>query len=598
MTKNFTQRVALRIPKKRLTVLLAGVLVALATTMPAQAEPETKEREIATMDVSDIVAARPNRLGIPFGIHQGDRTSGRQRRSEEPPAWIHSADELIELVKATVAHSHPGAFVDYEGEDIASGGSILVIRARPRVMKATRLVIASLREEAVTRATISVSASRGSDNAYPATVAQPSEVRRGQVDAPWDSVRTLSSLDHVTYVSDYEVEIAQGVAIANPRVDGAVGGLQAELKTRPIADGTKALVSGILKLGDVVVRRSARLGVDEEYLPKPPRTNSSYTHGTLQLPDFSHVYVAFNTVLPYGESLHIPCVVDGAQTSFAVRVNQPRTPSSADRFRTGYLTYTPLSRSVVVPPLRSFNFGDHERLTPYFVRPPHVESLMPIENVIEWMKSTNMNGALLEEDWEDMTIFRYNPSMLSFHGTGAQENALRAAIAKLESTLLRPTTVAIVVQAIGTEGSEMAPVRLAAARIPALSGRWSSMLAGKTAAYLADYDVEVAQESRIADPIVSHRFGGLACSVLPMVPADGTRATIAVNVAFDVPTGAPTNFSMGPRYLGDLQQVRTHRIGVNTSASIELGKPHRVAAGTHPSFPKRTIVIDVTVEAP
>ncbi len=586
-----------KMPCIYLPLFLAGALAAVAQSVPALADNKSNSLETATIDVSDIVVGRPDLFGHPFGIEQS-YPRAESRGKPEPFRWVGSEAELIDLIKMTVSQVHAGAFEEVEYEDIGEANQYLVIRARPDVLRTTREVIAAIRSDAVARTTLSVKATQGADPADGKSIRRIRTTRHGHIDAPWDAVRSISSLDHVTYVADYHVEIAQGVSIADPVIAGAVGGLQAELNTRPTADGSNALISGVVQLGSTELGRTARLGVDEEYIAKPPRTPDTRPHGVIQLPEFSHVLVAFHSVVPYGETLHIPTSLEGVQTSFHVSASQGRRLLAHNGVATGYLTFSPIEGRLNIPALRRADDAGDRSSTPHFTRMNKRRSVFPIDNVVEWMISTGMNGAVSDEYFETATIQPYSRSMLLFTGNEQKKDALRVAMEKLESDLLHPVTIELSIQSVGPEDSDITPRRIAGGRIPAVSGRWSSLLAGKTTAILADYEVEVAQDARIANPQVSHTFAGLACNVIPVIQPDSGSAMVSIGLVYDVPTRSPSNFKMGPRYLGDLQQSHTRRMAVSTSTSVKLGEAHRVAVSTDPRDSSRRIVIDLTVTAP
>ena len=56
-------------------------------------------------------------------------------------------------------------------------------------------------------------------------------------------------------------------------------------------------------------------------------------------------------------------------------------------------------------------------------------------------------------------------------------------------------------------------------------GRSAFFESGVTRAFLADWDVEVAQEARVGDPIIGHAFGGFLANLRLEPSPDGGKIT-------------------------------------------------------------------------
>ena len=81
-----------------------------------------------------------------------------------------------------------------------------------------------------------------------------------------------------------------------------------------------------------------------------------------------------------------------------------------------------------------------------------------------------------------------------------------------------------------------------AGSVPTLLGVKACLMAGNTKNIIADYDVEVAQESRISDPIIGQSFEGFVANLTPLLSADRTRVRLTMEALL---AGRPADAASG-----------------------------------------------------
>jgi hypothetical protein len=175
---------------------------------------------------------------------------------------------------------------------------------------------------------------------------------------------------------------------------------------------------------------------------------------------------------------------------------------------------------------------------------------------------------------------------------------LRAMIRRREKELIRPVSLELSLWSLPTapEVGESKPIdvegaeRLFSAGLSTVSGRWTGFMAGDTLNYLADYDVEVAQEARIADPIVGQSFSGVVANVRPVLTPDGSRARIALRLLL-ARRGPVDEFQTGAQFLGTVETFEEYWTSLDTMAETELGKTYTIDAGPDPRTPSRRLAL-------
>jgi len=183
---------------------------------------------------------------------------------------------------------------------------------------------------------------------------------------------------------------------------------------------------------------------------------------------------------------------------------------------------------------------------------------------------------------------------------------VRSFLQDLERQAVRPVVVDIhvwskpgrvetgLVRAFSRDGGRL----VAASTLPTVMGRTASLMAGSTANFIADYDVEVAQEARIADPHVGQSFDGLVVNVRPTPAVDKRTVSLGVQMLLARRTFANRTFETGAKFLGPIDHVRQDRTVVDTRVQIPAGGTYIIDMGGDPEQSDRRLFAEIGVKLP
>jgi hypothetical protein len=214
------------------------------------------------------------------------------------------------------------------------------------------------------------------------------------------------------------------------------------------------------------------------------------------------------------------------------------------------------------------------------------------------------------EESGPMSVLRHRllGTPLGLRGEGGSDfpRKVRAYLADREAEALRPVTVTIraftvpgpVASGPGRTVPEEGARLLAHGEIPTIFGRTGSVMIGNTANYIADYDVEVAQEARIADPIIGQSFGGLVANVRPNRSADGRSVSLDLELLLSRRLGLEPAFDTGAQTLGPVERYTELRALVSTTLEIPAGGTSVLDLGVDPRAGDRRVVAEIRLEMP
>jgi hypothetical protein len=180
---------------------------------------------------------------------------------------------------------------------------------------------------------------------------------------------------------------------------------------------------------------------------------------------------------------------------------------------------------------------------------------------------------------------------------------VREFLAQQEAEILRTVALDLRVYSLGSrpdigpfraefeaEGAEL----VFAAGLSALPGRRASVMGGDAKNYIADYDVEVAQESRIADPIIGQSFDGVVANLTPNPSHDRSHVDLSVELLISHRT-RDEPVDTGAQYLGPVDRITEKRTVINTDLAIPVGSEYRLDAGPDPRDPSGNRRLVVTI---
>lgn len=195
------------------------------------------------------------------------------------------------------------------------------------------------------------------------------------------------------------------------------------------------------------------------------------------------------------------------------------------------------------------------------------------------------------------SLFVSGSDRLVFHGPQELEEKIAGFLKTLEEESLRFLNFDLRVYSVPgavTAGEGKAVPQgaqlLYAARLTTQNGIRTGVEAGSKAAYLADYDAEVAQDSRIADPIVGHAFDGLVANLTPTLNLDRSRVEIDLEMLL-AHRGPIRKFSTGTQYLGPIDHFDVARAILNQTFDVAVNSSYTIDGGPDPRTPGRRIAV-------
>lgn len=487
------------------TLLLASLLLG---TCGAQ----NPSHPFATFDVRFLLAPG---VSVPFDaelplwglypdagsdVRRGRRTEGRL-----------SLDSVADLVRANVA---PETW-DNEGCQIRPASGSIVCRNEQSVLAEIRAFVDYL-HRAVGRS-ISVDVWRLPASGAPAAgvvtaevatglIAHPSATVAGKLELGSNRPGRLRAGHLITFLGDYDVEVAEEAQVADPRMFVLRDGLDLQLGVWNTPDGR------------VILRVSGR---DSSLEKLVKRDTASTWVGQLQLPVVDSQVVSGSGVVESGGGIVLGAAQGDGDTVFFVRVRSEAIP---DLGPGGGCAFIPAGAAAVsfqqMGPLRvgvpSRSGFDPSGIDGVDV--PEEDRILEVDSLIEMVR-----GHVDPDGWDE------DPSWALW--TAGDNLFVRApkeviAGARALATALNDTHLTNVglefrigvldaerTRAVSTGQADLAAVAGlldTKAWVATLAGAGFRQLLGRETAYLKDHDVEIAQKATIADPVVATLFAGVA----------------------------------------------------------------------------------------
>lgn len=586
---------------KRIPIFLAVLALFTATAFAAD-RPEMKLR---LFDVSRIVAAERAEPGPELGPRNIKGSAFWERREEEPVKFF-EGDALGDLIRETV---FPQAW-DMGGDIEYREGGVLLVKAPVEVLDRIGKLLGEMEKAATRRVRCEVELYALPPSRYSEVVAgadprriEDSRIRRlesGSVEAPPGLTKSVAITNRVRYVADFDTAVAQGANLGDPVVVADLEGLVVDLYGYPSLDGSKVLLQVRVQSGrfrDPV--RTVDLALDEEYLPRPVRPGRRTPYGRIELPEFGGLDVMLTRLIASGGFFTVP-VVDGDRF-YALRVELETLggPEYAEAMNLG----TTIGRL----PSGVYGIPEDEDwiralMAPGF-RPQDGERRPPggAEEVMDLI-ARNVEP----EQWESGTPAMNvgGPHGLFVHAPAPLLREVHEFLAAWEREALRVVELGVEVHSVTgpvtpgetTELPAGSTLRYAG-RLSALPGYRTGMMVGSRAAYVADYDVDVAQDSRIADPIVGLAFDGLVANLRPTLSLD--RSRVRAEVEMLIANRAPLEaFDPGAQYLGPIERFDVDRILVRQTVDMAANGSYVIDAGPDPEDPSRRLAVVITNRLP
>lgn len=385
----------------------------------------------------------------------------------------------------------------------------------------------------------------------------------------------LGSERSTAFLADYDVEVAQAVMVADPVVSVVRTGLDIGLRVDRAADGRRTIVR--------VWGRDTRLRT-----PIRKRAQEGFAGAEIELPEADTGIFAGSGLVEPGGALLIQC--GGAAGDILVRV----LPEAGGGQSAESIT------------LGEHLLGQMRPDPPYFsVAEPSNGWSVPDVSLAE-ATSPWYDGRVTARDFVDevLGLQRVSSSLVPFGGTalfvgaddlrselrtGFDEYAAAAPVhtfaVEAAHALLTPEETAALMGSGDVDGFVRRATRVQGA---VMEGDAMVLLGGAEAAYLKDYDSQIAGGSTIQDPIISSVFGGLGLWVSPLSATEsgglrawmdirrqtfeGTLREIPVsNFRVGVPEGSEPYPRASGVYTTDLtvEMPETHRASSRSVVTLE-----------------------------
>ncbi len=545
-----------------ISCVLVCVLGWASLAFPAAAQDGPTE--IRAFDLRSIIASHSSEPTLPLGVfamhapgfYPSLGGSWRDGTSydlghDDDDSWI-GVDTIVEIVERSLDRAA-------ELDDVAMyvQDATMIVRADRTQLEVVRETLEMLERFAMQRVTVRAVVLEGDGGATLETgvldraTCESLVAGRGgarvlgmyEGDAgPFDTLVLGESREHV-YVGDYEVEVAQDSAIAYPRMSVMRTGRQITVRADRLQRDRIGLMIGIERVDPVlpfrrVVTRAERVG-------------------ELELPELFAHRAGMSVTVPNGGGVLTELGTDGAYVLVTAKIESSAVAtSSLAWFPLGFLSgiVADFSFRTKSPSESAYRVGgawvsdslleEGDHGSSRFLSADAIVDLL-VENVTRGVDDATEEVSLYADEHLLVAATPERHAQVSSFLSGLE--ALRDRNVAMRFELFEATGEAVDAlhrrRAAGGSsdsgwmlGSDAArELRralgepLGRASLTTLHGTGAAVFAGEERAVLRDYDVEIAQESAIADPNVDHHYDGLVLNVKPIVHQSGDRMTVRLD---------------------------------------------------------------------
>ena len=333
----------------------------------------------------------------------------------------------------------------------------------------------------------------------------------------------------ITYVGDYDVEVAQEARIADPSVLQFRDGLDAGIQVGTLSTGA-IVVHARVRDANMTGMRTVDLAGDGQ--------------GRVQLPQVALRTAAIGGVLESGGGISWTSGEHSYLLS-VTRLGQNAKPLTRDARVSGFIP-------TVIPSLR------FRSLAEFPSGEPREERFVAESDWIAELLMTNPK-------WDETgSMIDFRPNGIAVIAEKGLYDFAKSQIASFESSLV--SGVGVELRAGMIPSKDMAQV-LSSSDLAGLAGRLDVRMAcsgllgedveimtGREIAYVSDYNVEIAQDATIADPIVKTAFVGARAHLSARAAGQG-RTLLTGQFHWSDSTGEPVRFDTDNLDLGEIEMV-------------------------------------------
>lgn len=397
----------------------------------------------------------------------------------------------------------------------------------------------------------------------------------------WGVYRAVREL---RYLPDFDVEVAQAAAIADPLPAIATDGVKAAVRPFLLRDG-RLLLRIVASAGDLE-GEPRRVSLDAQEVDDQLRLRNT-DYGYVEQCDYRGGAVSTEAVVTVGKTA---AVVLATQAGTDVRwdvlaftVKAAPRPAQADSF-----LVAPVGALVAADAVRTLAWNGTTGELALLAGDQGPTARLGFDDV-KWNVGTGLEG---ETDFRTTDDYLYG-GCLFIRASPANVRAAVDGITELEREMIRP--VQIEIRLVSDRGREAPVVGMLAG--PLTAGRTAALASYRRMDTVGDYQVEIAQEARIADPEPQVVTAGAFANVTLFANADGTyRMHLDLSV-LGVPDGIRTIASQVggvPILQGVALRKRVDPIRLD----IGPGKPRTIDLGPDPFIAgeEGRLVATVTVQ--
>ena len=398
-------------------------------------------------------------------------------------------------------------------------------------------------------------------------IAHPSATVAGKLELASNRPGRLRAGHLITFLGDYDVEVAEEAQVADPRMFVLRDGLDLQLGAWNTPDGS------------IILRVSGR---DSSLEKLAKRDTASTWVGQLQLPVVDSQVVSGSGIVQSGGGIVLGAAQGDGDSVFFVRARAGAIP---DLGPGGGCALIPAGAAAVsLRQLGPLTVGMPSRsgTDPMGLEgadAPEEERILQVDSLIEMVRGhVDPDGWDEDPSWALWTagdnLFVRAPKEVI---AGARTLATELNDAHLTNVGLEFRIGVLDAQrtrAVSTGQADLAAVAGlldTKAWVATLAGAGFRQFLGREMAYLKDHDVEIAQKATIADPVISTLFGGIAFQGTAVTAGAGKVGLRGEFIIQDV-VGEVVPIDGNTNDIGVVDVPRTSTTRANVAQILENGR--------------------------
>jgi hypothetical protein len=550
------------------------MLIALSLLLTAVKPVGAEEGDVTLRiyDISALSAPRFEHFGRSLGVPPADMSIPELPESEPSPFM--EIDAVADLLRFMV---EPESW-DEEGAEVnARQGGLLFVSNRVHVLEKVEAALTAISHAADRRVRLEVTAFEGPEDAA------PEAHESGAVEVFPGKATTFRVTNRARFLVDYNVQVAENAALVAPVVWAADEGFAIDLVAHPTIAGDRVVVEALTQIGrfERPVRKIQLADKD------------SYLLGSLDLPVLEHSDGFSTHIVKSGESFSLSFQENGTLRTVRVKATVLGRGGPGWIFDVGAMTR--LQKLYLAgyhpdldgdPESRRRSAPVMNRLEPQHGPMGYSEEILDLltQNVDPWYWEEE--GGINVFDSGGLVV-KAKPEVL--------ERVRRFLVAR-EAQALVPVGVNVEIRSVagpvasGATKEKPEGAVFAAADLATVPGKDCCAILGRTRNFVASYEAQVAQSSKISDPIVGQTFDGVVVNLGPRLSMDRTtvRLEVGLLVAHRAPKAdEPTDPEA--QFVGKLNLVSEKRSVFQTTLTFPKDHLYVLDVGPDPKTPKRRL---------